>query len=425
MSSHIVPREFAYYVSTAWGTGGGPADWSSNGTYCYATEIDTTGLGRELVDNANNRLTLRGFNRKILTRRNASLSCGFYLHSSPAHAAEAGTAASYHLCPLLKSALGGQDLGYAIGAASSEAEETDELEIDSDPGFVFGDATFIYDTSAARGEFYITQSIAAGPPVTLTLDRDLHFVVDPGGADRTYAVIDMFIDDTVTSDHTLTDHTTLWIRTQGQNTEDVQTSMGCKPQLGQITIAAGEPITIPLDVLVTTHTHETDTFEDFSAVTASGSAPAVPGLADQTMVKIAAVGSPLVEIDAYGSITINPGVMYEMSEGPNGWEGNHGFIDKGDDTTVEMMVDFDADWATAFHAQTAYHLLIQVGVGTDAIGFYFPRVEFSAYPNREAAGNITASKLMMRALKGTASISGLSAANARKLNSPMHIYLVA
>ena len=423
-AAHSTPRELAFYVATAFDSTGGPADWSSNGTYCYATEIDVTGLVRASVENTNNRTTLRGKHQNILALKNSDMKVAFYMHSSPAHAAEAAAAATYHLSTFVKSALGGEDLGYSIGADSSGAEDTDEIEIDSDPGYVAGDALFCYDTSGTRGEFYISEAIAAGPPVTLTLDRDLHFAVDAGGADRIYAVIDCWIDDEVTTDHAAAGHTTLWLRAQGDSPADVWTAKGCKPQLGQIQITAGEPITMPFDLLVTTFDLEASA-EDFSAATIYGSAGVVPGISDRTIVKIAAVGDPLADVDTYGTISIDPGVKYERKTGPNGWEGNHGHIDTGDETTLEMMVDFATAWGTAFEAQTTYHVLIQVGIGTDAIGFYFPRVEFASAPTRDEAGNLTVHKLNFRALKGAKSVAGLSAINGRKRNAPMHIFLVA
>jgi acylphosphatase len=426
MTEHALPREIAYYVATAFTDAGGPADWSSNGTLFYATEISTEGLVRQSVENKNNRETLRQKHQNVLTLRSGgNIPVSTYMHSSPANAAEAAAAVTFHLSTLAKSALGGEDLGYAIGLASSGAEQTDEIEVDSDPGFVKFDWVFPYDVSAGEGEFYQIQDIVAGPPVTLTLDRDRHFTVDNGGGDRTYAVIDNFIDDQVTVDRTQSAHTTLWLRFQGEHTEDVHTAMGCKPQMGPITITPGEPLEMPLDVLVTTHTHETDTKDDFSAVVPKGSAPAVPGIADKTLVKIADFGSPLATVAAIGSITINPGVTYSPIPGPNGWEGVHGYIDNGDDTTVELMVEFDDDYATDFNAKTTYHMLIQVGTGTDAVGFYFPRLEQASYPVRADEGNVTVCRLSLRALKSTVSISGLAGTNAIKARSPFHVLFVA
>ena len=427
-AAHIVPRELAFYVATTFDSSGGPADWSSNGIYCHATEVDVTGLKRAVIENKNIRRSLRRHKHKnILGLRSAESTIGlsFYAHSSPSHAAEAAAATTFHLSTLVKCALGGMDLGYAIGLDSSGAEGADEIELDSDPGYAVGDALFVYDTSATRGEFYITNAIAAGPPVTISLDRDLHFAVDAGGADRTYAVIDCWIDDEVTTDRASSDHTTLWVRAQGDTAEDVYTAKGVKLQLGQISITAGEPVKLPMEGLVVTHTHETDTAEDFSAATIYGSAGVVPGISDQTLCKIAANGSPLANADFYGTITIDFGVKYEQLIGPNGWDGVHGYTDTGDETTIELMVDFDDDWTTGFHAQTTYALMIQIGVGTDAIGFYFPRLELSAMPTREDVNNLTCSKLTFRALGGTANTTGLSAVNARKLNAPAHLFFVA
>lgn len=415
-----IPHEIALYVSTAFDETGGPADWSTNGTYFLATEIDYSGLTRASVENLNNRKRVRAKHKNILTRRNGACSFAPYWHGKATHATEGAAATTFHLSTLCKSALGGEDLGFGIGFSGGTASAP---EVDSDPGFAVGDFIFAYDASTARGEVYRIVAIDAGPPVVLTLDRDLHMT--PDAADRAYSVIDCFIDDSVTTDYSNSANTTLWLRMQGEHAEDVYTAKGCKPSLTIDPIGAGTPCRLKFDCMVTTFAHETETAEDFSAATVNGEAPQVAGLADQTIVKLAAVGSPLVEVDALGSVTVVPGVGYSMVEGPNGFEGVHGFVDTGDDTTVEVMVPFDDDYATAFHAQTLYHMLIQVGVGTSAVFIYLPALELASFPGRGDEGNITSSSLSFRALENTTSPGGLTGSNLRKFRSPMHIGFVA
>ena len=424
MTAHSLPREASFYISTAFSTAGGPASWVDDGTYFYVTAIDTTGMVRKAVDNENNRLDLRDFHDQILTEKSgATASFAVYLHSKPTHAAEAAAATTFHLSTLVQAVLGGEDLGYGIGIASDEAEATTEIQIDADPGYVLGDALYLYDTSGTVGEFYFAQSVDAGPPVTVTLDRAKHFTSAVDGSDRVYSVIDCWIDTTVTTDRTSASHKTLWLRDQGQGSEDVRTAMGCKPALGQITIAPGVPMQLPFDLLVTDHSHETDTKADFSGETAVGEKGITPGIGVATLVKIAAVGSPLATVTSIGSISITPGVTYGPVPGPNGWNGVHGYIDQGEHTTVELMVPFAKSYATAFNAQTHYHMLIQIGTGTDAVGFYFPNLAWGANPPREEGSNETVAKLSLRALKGSAATG--STADARKANSNMHILFVA
>jgi hypothetical protein len=428
MPDHAIPEEIAIYEATAFTSAGGPVDWSTNGTYIFATDIDRSGLTREAVPNENNRLTLRDFHPHILALRSkASAGFGLYMHSNPTHAAEAAAATTFHITKVVKSAIGGVDLGYSIGVDSGGTEETDEVETDADPGYELSDVVFLYDTSATRGEFYrLADAVAPGPPVTLTLDRDRHFAVNADGTDTIKAVIDCFIDDEVTSDHRNAAHTTLWCRFQGAHSEDVHTAKGCKPVLGQITIAPGVPQKLPFSLKVTTFSHETDTQEDFSAATIFGNNGIVPSIDDTTIVKLAAFGSPLATIVQCGSMTINPGVTYAADEGVGGWEGVNGYVDEGTEaTTIELMVPFDEDYATAFNAETKYHLQIQIGVGADAVGFYFPRLSFASYPKPDNTGGIKTSTLSFRALKNTASVGALTGASARKHKSPMHIYFVA
>ena len=93
--SHALVREIAMYIETAFATvAGGPADWSTNGTYFYATDIDITGLAQANIDNENNLIqSARSIHNKILTLRSESkFTFGTYLHGKTTNAAEAAAA---------------------------------------------------------------------------------------------------------------------------------------------------------------------------------------------------------------------------------------------------------------------------------------------------------------------------------------------
>ena len=426
MTSHAIPRQIAFYVETGFVTGG-PADWSANGTYMYCIEPDITGVVQASTANENNQLRARAFHPNIRTLRNGNATFSCYMHGKPTNAAEAAAATTYHLAELLQAALGGKDLGWSAGVVSSGAEGTDEIEIGADPGFEVGDWIYALDTSSGVGEFYRIEAIAAGPPITLTLDRDLHFTPDVGGADTIHAVIDCYIHQQSTTQPSHAQHKTLQLLVQGQDDEDVVICKGAKPQVTIEPITAGEPTRLSFDVLVTTFDGADEALkEDFGSATPVGEAGIVAGIGQTCSFKMADFGSPLAAVTQIGAITVNPGVSYErIMSAASGNEGVIGHMDTLEDTTLEVMLEFDADYNSEYRAGTAKHALIQVGNGTDAWGVYMPKLEYATEPVRGDEGNVTTSNCSFRALENSASPGSLTGDSLWKWRSPMHILMVA
>jgi hypothetical protein len=402
MVAHALPRKFAFYTATAWGPAGGPADWSTNGTYTYVTALDTSGLVQATVANENNRMRPRAMHANIRTLRNGSMSFGIYAHAKTTHAAEAAAATTYHVAELLRAALGGQDLGFGIGFSGGSASAP---EVDSDPGFEQGDWIYAFDTSSGIGEFYRIESITAGPPVVLTLDRDLHFT--PVGADRAYSVIDCYIHQAATTQHDHASHKTLWCLAQGDESTDVYVAKGVKPSLSIGEITAGVPTQFSFDCAVTTFDIDEAVAEDFGAAIPSGEAGLVAGIGTSTNVRFADYGDPLgaTNVSARGSITVTPGVAYERVASPPGWEGVEGHVDSLADTTLEMVLPFDSAFNAEFRDGTKKHVLVQVGESANAWAIYMPRCEYGAEPGRSDEGGLVGSSIMLRALEsGTAGL---------------------
>lgn len=427
MVAHELPRKVALYTETAFVTGG-PADWSANGTYFFVTAVDDSGVVQATVPNENNRIRPHYTHDHIRTRRVSSFSLETYLHANPTNAAEAAAATTFHLAELGLAALGGRDLGYAIGAASSEAEETDEVELDSDPGYAQGDWIYLKDANGT-GQFYRVEAIAAGPPVTVTLDRDRHFTVDTGGADTVRAVIDCYIHQYAATQHDHASHKTMQFIVQGDLSEDVKVHKGCKPTLNVEPITPGQPLKLSYEVNVTTFEGADEaTADDFGNATPVGEAPLVPGIGTTHRVWLADVGSPLAEVTTRGAITPNLGIAYTPVEGLGSGapEGVAGYVlDITQDTTVELMVNWDADYVSEFRSGQRKHMLIQVGTGDDAVGLYFPALEYAAEPTRNGEGSLTSAALSFRAHENAASPGSLTGDNLEKWRSRVHLLFTA
>jgi hypothetical protein len=345
------------------------------------------------------------------------------MHGKPTHAAEGAAATAFPLSNMLAAAVGHQDLGYGVGIADAGATPN-EIEVDSDPGFVLGDFVYAYDTSAGVGQFYRVTAIAAGPPVVLTLDRDLHFTPDAGGADRLYSVIDVYLHQASATQHDHANHKTLQFQVQGEGDEEVWILKGVKPTVTIENLEAGVPTQVSFAHLVTSYDHETATKAVFSG-TESGEAGAVPAIADTSLFLMATKGSPLVSVDQRSAITVNPGVGYDRVMGVNGYEGVHGHVGNVEAPMLEVMVPFDNSYASEFSALTEKHALIQIGTGTEAWGVYYPQLSYDSYPVRNDEGGLSGSTLSFFARENQDSPGGLTGDNLEKFRSPFHILIVA
>ena len=395
------------------------SDWDSNATEIYVIEPNVEGVSQTLLDSANivPRQTYK--HRKIYgLKSDSTFTCSLYLHAKGANAAEAAAATAAIQHTVLKAAVGGLDLGYAEGLAGGTASAP---ELESDPGIVGGDFGFFYDTSAGTGEFRRVESIST---VTLTLLEDLSFTPDAGGADVMHAVVDVYPNEDGIENHADANHVTLGWKVQGRDTEDVYEVRGCKPTMGSIAITAGEPVMLELAHKVAdwVSTPSATTWTS----TPSGEAPNVPGIGTTCSFRLGDFGGALAETAVRGTITFTPGIEHEQDKGPNGTEAIHGYSGTIGDATVEIVVEYDADYDDEFDAKTLKHAMVQIGnTPTTAWGMYFPRLEYAAKPVRINEGGLVSQRLTFRCLEDTASVSGLTGDNIDKRRAPWHLLFCA
>ena len=418
MTAHAMPREASFRVETALGDTETEADWPGNGTEIYVIEPDITGVERQVLENTNISEARLNPHQSILgLKSEAAYSHGIYLTAKGTSAADTAQATASGLMTILKSAVGGLDLGYRDGLSGGSAAAP---EVDADSGtYVAGDWGFFYDDSAGTGEFGRIESKAA---LALTLFWSLGFT--PGASDVMYAVADVFPNEPALNNHDDADHTTLGWFVQGEHAEDAFELWGCKPALGDITVTAGEPVAPTLSYIVTSY-ENTPSKVTFNT-TPSGVAPTVPGTGTTCTIKMGDLAGALASVDARGSLVFKNGITWAKVQGPNGLEGNHGYVCTGVQALLELTVEYDNAYLTKFHAGTLQHVMIQVGnTPTTAWGIYIPRAEFFVEPKRDAEGDVTSSKLVLRCLKDTASVTGLSGNDIDKRKAPWHLLFTA
>lgn len=396
MVAHALTREAKTFIETTFGTP--PADWTASGSRVLVIEPNIESVAQANVENENIRgETLDPYDRIHTLRSGGTVSFASYLHSSPVNAAEAATATvtAFPLADMMLVALGGRDLGLAIGLAGGSAAAP---EVDDQTGLAVGDWQFFYDTSGGTGRF---QRIIALPGAdVLTLDRDLPFTPDAGGADVAHAVIECYLHELSITDHTHAQHKTLSMLVQGRGSEDAIDMSGVKLAASIEPITEGEPCRVSFEGMVTTF--RSDGFAKPTLTgTEYGEAGLVPGIGRTTTFEIAEVGDPLTNTGVLirGPITVKVGITWESDSSPAGLEGRNGYVATGfGETGLEFTVDYDKSWVEAYRAGTHYHVLIQVGnTPAGAMGFYFPNLEIIEEPVRVDVGGITSCKVVMAA----------------------------
>jgi hypothetical protein len=415
MPSHALPRQAKFAVEATFIE---EIDYSVAGTEIYVIEPDVSALDQQNIESENNRPRRTFVHDMIRSLKSGSeVPLGLYMTAAGATAAEAAQAVATPQSDIFKACLGGRNLGWSIGFSGGTAAAP---EIDADPGYVVGDPIFAYDDSTGTGEFYIIEAIVG---TVLTLDRDLHFVPDP--ADVAHAVISIYLDEDALNDHDDVDHTTLGWLVQGEDTDDVYVIRGCKPSLEIEGITAGEPVKAAITNMVT------DWAPAPAAVAfpgpVSGIAPNVPGTGCDTIFRIAAIGSPLADVDARGTITPNLGVSWEAVTGPNGCEGVHGYVATGvGEGGPQVSVEYERAYQDGWFAETKYHMLTQVGATpSDAWGIYWPQLEYRVAPKRVAESEVTTHALDFRAQENPGSVAGLTGNDINQRRSPVLIMIVA
>jgi hypothetical protein len=421
MPSHADPREFAFTVETTFAEV--QSDWTANGIPVYVIEPDAP-LERAHLDNENirpRRLFVHDYVHGL--RSGSTMSWGHYLTAAGVSAAEATQAVATAESTIYHSALGGRTLGWSIGLAGTGTAAIPE--VDADPGFVAGDWGFFYDTSGSTGEFRRIESIAAGPPVALTLLEALSFTPDDA-ADVLHAVIAVYPDEPALNDYSDPNHTTLGVLVQGEDIDDVYVGQGCKPAMSIEAITAGEPVKASIEAMVTTYPDAMPAKQTLTG-TPSGIAPVVASIGTATTIRLGDFGGALAGVDCRGSVEVELAYAWDPVQGPCGTEGVKGYIGTGlGEAMVTITVAIDDDFDVDEFAETKKHLMIQVGdQPTNAIAIYWPRLEFAEKPVRVDEGGTTSMTLKFRAQEDTASIAGLTGDDIAQRRAPVIILMAA
>lgn len=423
--AHALPRVFLFRVeaSSDLAAGLGAIDWTSGSTRHYVIGPDVSALVRQHVANENIVERWVQTHREIPTvKSGVELPFACYMHGSPSTAAEGAQSAitNYPLATLLKNALGGLYRGYAVGVAGGTASAP---AVDSDTNIGIGDWLAFKDASTGVSHMY---QVRAKPGANvLTLDRDLHFTPDAGGADTAHAVIVVYLDGDVVTHHDDADHTLLAVLVAGEHDDDVFEARGVKLALSIAPINPGEPTRVTFAGKVTSQSKVAKPGSFPSTI--HGEAGTVPGVSDTYAAFIGDVGSAMAATTLRGTVTPNVGIGYDAVMGAGGTEAVLGYVGTGrTDITVEVEALFDGQWFTDYDDGTEKSLLIEIGDRENSMpwALYYPQLEIMSEPVR-VGDQLTGLKIMMRARENEADPGALTGASLRRWRSPIQILVQA
>lgn len=383
--------------------GSPPADWAASGTAFLCIEPNTEAVQQGSIENGNYRQRAFATREKVPSLRNGTCSFGVYANGrGGTSVGEGSTATSDYQSSLMQNAWGGEWLGLHANIEAGSTATVVNVGAGQGASLLGGSALFMCDTSDnSRGRFVVVLSRSTD---ALTLKVAVPFG-SPAATDTGGAVIAHFLNTDALIRQTDADYLTHSLLFFGDLSDDCTQVSGVKLNLTSIEgIAPGEAPVLRFEGLCATHDNEGVTqptgFDD-----PDGESPVVTATGSDTYVSIAAYGTEeLVDIEAQ-SVTITPGVSSQPVPCVGGVEGRSGYTATGfDETMVEVVVDFDDSWMTAWESRTQYHLMVQVGsTAGSAIAWYFPRLELAEDPQRTVSTDMATTTLKFRALEDNAS----------------------
>lgn len=406
---------------------------SANGGLLYFTAESFEAVRQAQIANRNYKKRPAAEHPMLLAlKSNTEIPFEMYMYGGSANAAEGVQSTRVLRDEVFIGALGGEVRGYAAGitAGTASAPTIDEGDLDSQDTYSWGLFTDVTDSSRRFRKFSTVTDGGMGMADTLNMltGHDLHFTPDAGGADVMNAAVVHYPHWDAMEDHTHANHYTHTAFRKGRHTEDSVEPLGMKFGIGQIAVTAGERPSITLPTKVANFTdHELLTQPDLTG-TPSGVPGKTVGSGTETILEMEAVGTNLGTTARrfWASATFTFGVSFSPYVGPNGEEGVHGWgVEEAayEAQTLEITVEFDDDWKTAFRAGTRYHLLLQVGqTATNTWGIYCPNLSFSEEPQDTAVDGRRGLILRFKMLEDDqVSIIGLSEAAAHRVKAKFEI----
>lgn len=322
------------------------------------------------------------------------------------------TSPNFPIAHFLQNAWGGIRLGYRTVIASGTAAAP-VVEAGDGVQYEAGDWVFAHDISvdATRGYFRKILSISTDT-LTMWAGHDLPFT--PAANDVLGAVIQAYPYDDVISNQNHADHLCQSFMRMGELADDMQQAVGVKLSLTGIEgTNAGEAMILRFSAMAAEVTKEGLTKP--TAGTPLGDAPQATGTGDDSIVYISAVGSTLAPVEAQ-SVNWTPGIASQPVPGLvlNGRSGYT--LDGGtaDSTMIEVVVDYDDSWGTAFRAGTRFQVIEQIGtVAGRAVAVAAMNCEIMEDPERTTSTDLATTTLKLRCLESAASTVATGSALAK------------
>lgn len=402
MPQNDVERTVAHYRQTSLTDLPAGGNWDTDATVVefLAIEVTVDGLGEGTVPNLHHRRRALATPTHLPALRSGS-GWGFklYLSGSQVTTANDSAAATFILPEMLENAWGGLHLGFAslvVAASTTVPEITVGQGVNHPAGaFIFGiDANGV-------GEFLAVDSVTGD---VLTLRTTAANPVASVGA-----VIANFPHTRALPDGTHPSNTTHAFYVRGEDAGDNYEILGGK--LNATGIESNGPGEDAKFIFEGMHTNFNSHAVTRRALTGTPQGPAGPVVGRSgTAIRVAPLGTPAMSVLNAHTFTFASGITATQVPGVGGQQGVLRYAyTPGDETIVEVVVDYDKQQIADFEAQQYFHVMIQVGdVQSDAWGIYLARCILLDDPGRVGTSDQTTMTLRFQAqeFEGTTHTEG-------------------
>lgn len=403
MGTSIFPRSFARFRESVQGTG--PADaaaWVAGGTRLRVVSgtLDPSTIVQSAIEDDRSQTTIFGKETKVLGIKNGEVPVSVHLGGAEASPGDGNQVAATAISNFLESAMGGQWRGYQTDLKTAGAHTTGAVELTSSTGYDEGGFLAVEDADDP-GVLYPRRITGVAGDV-MTLDQLLPFT--PADGDTVYPVIAVHVDELVlvNSDGAGGPYTDSYLVEAGLSGSGESWELnGCVPMLTGVEIGRDGLLKAALSLMYSS-------FKDPTAApspswTAAPSGQAGVPIGPACTYWLQDYGSTAANSVHVNEIGVEPGVPRVRVETNStveaGMQGTARFSTEPADTMVTLnLVPFATSHWTDFQnrAIKVFRFATTRAAGQN-MGIHVSRAEIVESPQRGEAGQVSSSRLVLRA----------------------------
>lgn len=407
-SQHV--NELAFYPETTVNTP--PGDWGADGVTIEHLSADPASIKQVWLDDPTleARIMKVGTRDKIAGIRNVDMTVGIKLHGVGEETAAGDQAPNTYLAKILKHTMGGVHRGTSRSVTGGTAVA---VQVDNSTGIEVGSLVAFEDTTSptaantGRVHFRRVLSIAAGPPIVLTLSEALPFT--PANGDAAHAAITGYLDEDVLEDAVASaggPHTFSWfVKKHKSGTDHLWELTGSVASMQVQGLSRGELPSMQLSIMAANFKHggaDGLTLPTFGA--AEGHAQLSMGR--NLLCSIQDYGTTTLNLQDVNQVSFEPGFarskVETTTEKTHGFEGLASYsVTPGKTRFTCTLLPFGDDYYADLHAGQKFRINFYMpGDGSGAgKGFciHIAKAQLVETPSRAVVGDVQGIQLVFEA----------------------------